>query len=179
MSPALIVSAVLFGLLAAMSLVVGLFVPFAIRANGGYPGPPGLFHPWPHAALVGAEPVGRARRVPRPDARLFGSEPVGERDAARVRMLGIMHLDWLSGNLVSVGILGLGVVWFGLARGEVWAYVLLVLANLAVAPYYALIVGRYVRAGVRLRLIEVPPLMWVPAFALPVAIILGWVGLPK
>ena len=160
MSPALIVSAVLFGLLAALSLVVGLFVPFAIRANGGHPGPPGLFHP-------------------RPDAELFGSEPVGERDATRVRTLGIMHFDWLSGNLVAVGILELGLVWFGLARGEVWAYGLLVLANLAVAPYYALIVGRYVRAGVRLRLIEVPPLMWVPAFALPVAIILGWVGLPQ
>ena len=160
MSTALIVSAVLFGLLAALSLVVGLFAPFAIRASGGRPGPPGLFHP-------------------RPDAALFGSEPVGERDAARVRMLGIMHLDWLSGNLVSVGILEPGVAWFGLARSEVWAYVLLVLANLAVVPYYALIVGRYVRAGVRLRLIEVPPLMWVPAFALPVAIILGWVGLPQ
>lgn len=160
MSSALIVSAVLFGALAALSLVVGLFVPFAIRANGIHPGPPGLFHP-------------------RPDAELFGSEPVGDRDAARVRLLGIMHFDWLSGNLILVGILELGVVWFGLARGEVWAYVLLVRANLAVVPYYVLIVGRYVRAGVRLRLIEVPPLMWVPVFALPVAIILGWVGLPQ
>ena len=160
MSPALVVSAVLFGLLATLSLVVGLFAPFAIRASGGRLGPPGLFHP-------------------RPDAALFGSEPVGERDASRVRTLGIMLFDWLSGTLVSVGILELGVMWFGLARGEVWAYGLLVLANLAVAPYYALIVGRYVRPGVRLRLMEVPPLMWVPAFALPVAIILGWVGLPK
>ena len=158
MSPALIVSAVLFGLLAALSLVVGMFVPFAIRANGGHPGPPGLFHP-------------------RPDAALFGSEPVGERDASRVRTLGIMLFDWLSGTLVSVGILELGVVSFGLARGEVWAYVVLVLANLAVAPYYALIIGRYLRAGIRPRLFEIPPLMWVPAFALPVAIILGWVGL--
>ena len=158
MTPALILSAVFFGLLGGLSLVVGLFVPFAIRGGGGHPGPPGLFHP-------------------RPDAALFGPEPVGERDAARVRTLGIMHFDWLSGNLVSVGILELGLVWFGLARGEVWAYLLLVLANLAITPYYALIVGRYLRAGVRPRLFEIPPLMWVPAFALPVAIVMGWVAL--
>ena len=160
MTPALIVSAVFFGLLGALSLVVGLFVPFAIRGGGGQPGPPGLFHP-------------------RPDAVLFGPEPVSERDAARVRTLGIMHFDWLSGNLVSVGILELGLVWFGLARGEVWAYVVLVLANLAVAPYYALIIGRYLRAGIRPSLFEIPPLMWVPAFALPVAIVMGWVALAR
>ena len=51
--------------------------------------------------------------------------------------------------------------------------------NLAVAPYYALIVGRYVGADVRLRLLEIPPLMWVPAFTVPVAAALGWIGLPR
>ena len=66
---------------------------------------------------------------------------------------------------------------FGLARGEDWAYVTLVLGNLALAPYYALIVGRYVRAGARLRLLEVPPLMWVPAVLVPIAVVLGWIGL--
>jgi hypothetical protein len=159
MSLALIASAVLFGLCGLLSLAVGLFVPFAIRAGGsGLAGPPGLFHP-------------------RPDAALFGSEPISEHDAARVRILGIMLFDWLSGALVSAGILELGVVWFGLARGEGWAYVTLVLGNLALAPYYALIVRRYVRAGARLRLLEVPPVMWVPAVLVPIAAVLGWIGL--
>ena len=148
MSPALIVATALFGLLAVLRLVVGLFVPFAVRAGGGRPGPPGLFHP-------------------RPDAAVFGSEPIGERDAPRVRALGIMMWDWLSGTLVSAGLLELGVVWFGLARGEGWAYLLLVLANLALGPYYALIVARYVRAGARLRLLEVPPLIWAPRSSCP------------
>ena len=159
MAPALTISVLPFGVCGALSLAVGLFVPFAIRSDGASaPGPPGLFHP-------------------RPDAAVFGSEAVGERDAARVRMLGIMHWDWLSGTLVSFGILQLAVDWFGLASGERWAYFALVLANLALAPYYALIVGRYVRAGARLRLLEVPPLMWVPTFLIPIAIVLGWIGL--
>lgn len=159
MSPALIASAVLFGLCGLLSLAVGLFVPFAIRGGGSNnPGPPGLFHP-------------------RPDAVLFGSEPLAERDAMRVRVHGIMLFDWLSGTLVSAGILELGVVWFGLAQGQGWAYVTLVLGNLTLAPYYALIVGRYVRVGARLRLFEVPPLMWVPALLVPIAVVLGWIGL--
>lgn len=159
MSPALTVSAIVFSLTALLRLGVGLFVPFAIRLGGSsHPGPPGLFHP-------------------RPDAALFGSEPIAERDAVRVRVLGIMLWDWLSGTLVSAGILELAVVWFGLVRGEGWAYVTLILANLALAPYYGLIVGRYVRVGARLRILEVPPLIWVPAMLVPIAIVLGWIGL--
>lgn len=159
MSPALTASAVLFGLSAFLRLGVGLFVPFAIRSIGSsHPGPPGLFHP-------------------RPDAALFGSEPIAEHDAPRIRVLGIMLWDWLSGTLVSAGILELAIVWFGLVRGEGWAYLTLVLANLALAPYYWLIVGRYVRVGARLRILEVPPLIWVPAILVPVAIVLGWIGI--
>ena len=112
------------------------------------PGPPGLFHQ-------------------RHDAALFGSEPIAEPDAIRIRVHGIMLWDWLSGTLVSAALLELAVVWFGLVRGEAWAYVALGLANIALAPYYAPIVGRYVRAGARLRLFEVPPLMWVPAILSP------------
>jgi hypothetical protein len=159
MSPWLISSAMGFALIALLRLGVGLFVPFAIRAGPStHPGPPGLFHP-------------------RPDAALFGSEPISDRDASRVRVLGIMLWDWLSGTLVSAGILELAVVWFGLARGERWALVALSVANLALAPYYTLIVGRYVRAGARLRILEIPPLIWVPAILAPLAILLGWIGL--
>lgn len=161
MSPALTAAVILFGSCGALSLAVGLFVPFVIRSgDASGPGPPGLFHP-------------------RPDAAVFGPEPVGERDSARVRLLGVMHWDWLSGTLVSFGILQIAVDWFGLASGERWAYFALVLANLALAPYYALIVRRYARAGARLRLLEIPPLMWVPAFLVPIAIVLGWIGLPS
>ena len=159
MSPALAASAALFGLCAVLDVAVGLFVPFAIRANdAGQPGPPGLFHP-------------------RPDKALFGSEPLHERDAPRVRTLGIMMWDWLSGTLVFAGILELGVVWFGLARGERWAYLILIFANLALVSYHALIVGRYVRAGAKLRLLEIPPLMWVPTICVPIAAVLGWIAL--
>lgn len=159
MSPALTASAILFGLSAFLRLGVGLFVPFAIRAGGSsHPGPPGLFHP-------------------RPDAALFGSEPIAERDAPRIRVLGIMLWDWLGGTLVSAGILELAVVWFGLVRGEGWAYLTLILANFALAPYYGLVVGRYVRAGARLRILEIPPLIWVPAILVPIAIVLGLIGI--
>jgi hypothetical protein len=159
MSPWLTASAILFALIALLRLGVGLFVPLATRAGpSNHPGPPGLFHS-------------------RPDEALFGSEPIADRDAIRVRVLGIMLWDWLSGTLVSAGILELAVVWFGLARGERWGFVALSVANLAVAPYYTLIVGRYVRGGARLRILEIPPLIWVPAMLAPLAILLGWIGL--
>jgi len=159
MTPALTLSAVCFSLTALLRIGVGLFVPFAIRGGGSTrPGPPGLFHP-------------------RPDAALFGSQPIDERDAVRVRVLGIMLWDWLSGTLVSAGILELSVVWFGLVRGETWAFIALTLANVALAPYYGLIVRRYVRVGARLRILEVPPLIWVPAILVPIAVVFGWIGL--
>lgn len=41
---------------------------------------------------------------------LFGPEPIAERDAPRVRVLGVMLCDWLSGTLDSAGILELAVV---------------------------------------------------------------------
>jgi hypothetical protein len=155
MSPVLTASAILFGLSAFLRLGVGLFVPFAIRSAGSsHPGPPGLFHP-------------------RADAALFGSEPIAERNAPRIRVLGIMLWDWLGGTLVSAGILELAVVWFGLVRGEGWAYLTLIFANLALAPYYGLVVGRYVRADARLRILDIPPLIWVPAILVPIAIVLG------
>jgi len=69
------------------------------------------------------------------------------------------------------------VVWFGLVRGESWAYLTLILANLALAPYYGLVVGRYVRAGARLRILEIPLLIWVPAILVPIAIVLGLIGI--
>jgi hypothetical protein len=84
-----------------------------------------------------------------------------------------MLWDWLGGTLVSAGILELAVVWFGLVRGEGWAYLTLIFANLALTPYYGLVVGRYVRTDARLRILEIPPLIWVPAILVPIAIVLG------
>lgn len=161
MSAALTASVVLFGLNAFLRLGVGLFVPFAIRSGGATQvGPPGLFHP-------------------RPDAALFGPEPIADPDASRIRILGIMLWDWLSGTLVSAGILELAVIFFGLVHGETWAYIALLLANLALAPYYWLLVGRYIRVGARLRILEIPPLIWLPAILIPIAAVTGWIGLPS
>lgn len=65
----------------------------------------------------------------------------------------------------------------GSPAGDGWAYLTLILANLALAPYDAVLIGRYVRAGARLRILEIPPLIWVPAIVVPIAIVLGWIGL--
>src|SRR5206468_3071870 len=126
-----------------LSLGVGLIVPFAIRAShaGLRAGPPGLFHS-------------------RPDAVLFGSRPLADDDARRIGVLSVMMWDWLSGTLVSFGILQLALVWFGFTQGDVWAYWALVGADVSIAPFWALIIARYVRAGARLRLLEIPPLIW-------------------
>lgn len=155
-SGSLFAAAALFALYGVLSIAVGTFVPFAIR-RGNSAGGFGLFHP-------------------RPDRILFGSVLVSHEIDEPLMTQKILMFDWLAGLMVSFGLAQLALVWFGLLRGQTWAFWSLTVADLAMGPHIFLMLRRYHRAGARPRLLEIPPVIWVPAIAVPTAVVLGWLA---
>jgi hypothetical protein len=83
-------------------------------------------------------------------------------------------MDTMCAYMMAFALLELGVVWFALRRGQVWALWTAAIANLAIFPYLAAIIRTYARLGV-------PPgdLSLLVAFAVVIlaATALGWFGL--
>lgn len=110
------------------------------------------------------------------DTKAFGVEPAELLGDERVRKLWTTLLDIVAGLLAVGGILVVAVAWFGLRAGERWALVTLTIVPPASLVYWMIAARPFQRAGVRLRLVDVPPFMWVPtAVAMP-AIVLGWMS---
>lgn len=151
------ISALLFGLYGFASVGVGVMLLFVVR-HDEHPVGFGMFH---H----------------RPDTAVFGGDPLPEGLQPAFAILRAMHWHWLGGVMVSFGLLQLAVVVFGLLDRQLWALLALAVADLAMLPYWVSVLGPYRRAGVRLRLLEVPPILWIPWFVVPVAIVVGWIAL--
>src|SRR6267378_2841607 len=107
----LLVSASLFAVYGVVSCGVGLMLLFVVNAD--------------------QRPVGFGMFHPRPDARVFGNPTISDEMQGPLAVLRAMHWHWLGGVLVSFGLLQLGVIWFGLLNRQVWALILLALADLA------------------------------------------------
>lgn len=88
-----------------------------------------------------------------------------------------MMISIISGFLVLGGLLVISMAWFALRQGQLWALVALVLAILAATAFWTFALLPYIRAGVSLRLGDIPPLIWIPAILILPAFILGWLGL--
>lgn len=113
---------------------------------------------------------------PATDRALYGAPPeellVSNLQLATFRHVILVVIDAL---LVALGLMTVGVAWFGLREPEVWALALLTVAGLVVLPYWWIAWGPYREAEVRLGLFDLPPFMWVPAILMPLASVLGWV----
>ncbi len=76
---------------------------------------------------------------------------------------------------LALAIAQVAIVWFALRRGEAWALWTLALADIAIVVYYfALLVPA---ARPHLAWGDVHPFAWYPAIVVPVATLLGWLGL--
>lgn len=147
---------------------VALFLAYGLLAVGV-----GAMLPF----LVRAAPIDAfGLFAPRPDRALFGAPPLPDETARAAGLLRALHWWWMGGTLVTMGLLQLGVVWFGLRAGQAWALPLLALADLAVLPFAFLVVRAYVAAGAAPTFLETPPLLWFPATVVPLAVVLGWIG---
>lgn len=82
----------------------------------------------------------------------------------------------VSGLLTAAGTLVIAIAWFGLREGQAWALIALTVAGLAVIPFWWVALLPYVRAGIPLTPLHIPPFMNIAALVVPAAI-LGWLGL--
>lgn len=151
------VSAALFAAYGFVSLGVGLMLLVVVNAD--------------------QRPVGFGLFHPRPDAGVFGEPTVPDELQRPLAIMRAMHWHWLGGVMLSFGVLQLGVIWFGLLSRQPWTLAVLTLADLAMLPHWALILRPYRRAGVRLRWLEIPPVLWVAWLVVPPAALLGWLAL--
>jgi hypothetical protein len=112
------------------------------------------------------------------DLVLYGEEP-GKLLATRPDLLTLRRtvLRVIAGLLVAAGILVIGVAWFGLKERSVWAVALLMVVGLAVLPYWWIALAPYRAADIKLSLGALPPFMWIPGVAMPVASVLGWIAI--
>ena len=115
---------------------------------------------------------------PRTDALVFGDPPekILQTNPALAKFRTIIF-NMLGGILVVAGILVIAVTWFGLRQGQAWALAALVVAGIAVLPFWLIVFRPYFDAGVQFGLSDLPPVFWVPGFLLVPAFILGFFGL--
>lgn len=80
--------------------------------------------------------------------------------------------------MAGLGILGIGVSWFGLRQRQPWALFALVGSELAMWPYWAMMVLQYLSAGVPVAFVgDVQPFVVVPMVLLVPAGVFSWLGL--
>ena len=156
----LTLSVALFLMIAAVHLATGLGTPVAMHIKRRR-------KPEPAFMSVRSDDIYMKTDV----ERLLES---GRGPFARLRMV---LMDVVAALLVATSILEAAVIWFGLRSGELWALATLVVAGVAVIPYWALVLTLYRSRGADVKLFEVPAWMWIPTLLLLPAAIVGGIAL--
>lgn len=153
------VATALFLLYGAMNALAAVFVPLSLHRSG----------PWAVGGLVFTEQV---------DTAVLGQRltTLTKTDPALGAFL-VAFMDTMCAYMMAFAILELGVVWFALRRAQMWALGAATLSNLVVLPYYVAIALTYVQFGVPLK--ATLPLLLYVGVLIPVAAILGWMGLRR
>lgn len=112
------------------------------------------------------------------DTAYFGGSPSDllASDAALLKFR-TMLLTVVAGFLLLAGFTFIFLAWFGLRSGQVWALVALAISGLLALICWGLALFPYFQSGISVTIADLPPFMWVPAFLILPAIILGWLGL--
>lgn len=152
------IAVILFLLYGVMNAVSGALTPFFVRPD----------------RLVTANVLLMSERT---DTTLFEGAP--QDVMAQNKPLGLLRQlmsIWLGGLMLSFGLLQLAVAWFGLRQGQAWALWTLTVSDLAMAPFWFPILNAYARVGAMPGIGEMPP--FIPFLvAIPIAAVLGWIGL--
>jgi len=158
-------SVALFLILGALTVVAGLLAVL-------------LYFPSGRTARFAAQGRPSIVLLERGDSDYFGA-PLAEvyrrsPDAAEIIDL---HILVKSGQWLAFGISEIVVAWFGLRLGQRWALWTLAGTNAAAVFGWGLVVVRYLQRGAHVDL-DLPPVVFVwPLFVVPVATVLGWIGL--
>ena len=153
------VATALFLLYGAMNALAAVIVPFSLHQGG----------PWAVGGLVFTEQL---------DTAVLGQmvTTLTKTDPALSAFL-VTFMDTMCAYMMAYAILELGVVWFALRRAQLWALWVATLASLAILPYYMTIALTYVHFGVPLK--ATLPLLLYVGLLIPVASLLGWIGLRR
>ncbi|HKY84932.1 MAG TPA: hypothetical protein VJ160_08925 [Anaerolineales bacterium] len=151
------ISVVLFLLLGAFHILIGILTPVFVRAD----------RITSNILLTST----------RPDTALLGASP--EDLIAKDRPLGLVRVvtvNWLAGYMIGFGILQVMVSWVGLRAGQSWALWSLTAAGFAMVPAIWMSLRPFAQAGTMPGLGEMPPFITF-LVVVPIAAVLGWIGL--
>lgn len=151
------VSRLLFLVIGALYLLIGVLAPFMIDAQPG------------RQVLFASH---------RTDAAIFGEAPIDilNRDATLARLRTMLYFV-IAAMLVMSGALIIALAWFGLRDRQAWALAALAVSESALLPYWFLILRPYFQPTVAATLSDLPPFIWIPALLFIPATILGLLGL--
>jgi len=160
------ISAMLFLGFSVICLIFGILGPVLVRRYG-----PGS----PSASLMDWFVFSV-----RADTAYFGKSPTELAKATpALAELHVTMLNVFGGFLICLAILQFCLVWFGLREGHTWALWALSLADIAVViHFWALVVLPFARSF-PLGLSDLPPYALYLTVAVPIAAVLGWVGLTQ
>ncbi len=85
-------------------------------------------------------------------------------------------LDTMCAFMMSFAVFQIGVAWFALRRGQMWALWASLISNLAIVPYYLAIGRTFAQRGVPV-LVGLLGAFGVPAFLAIVATVVGRTGI--
>lgn len=123
------IATILFLLFGLLNVLIGVLTPFLIRPD----------------RLVTSNILFMSERT---DTVLFGGSP--SELVALNKPLGLLRqllLFWLAGLFLGFGLVHLALTWFGLRQGQAWALWTLTVSDLAMLPYWFLILNTYARGG--------------------------------
>ena len=86
-------------------------------------------------------------------------------------------MDTMCAQMMGFAVAYIGIVWFGLRRGHGWALVAAAFSGAVAFVYYVPILSLYTRMSVQTG--SLAGFMAVPAVALGVMTVLGWIGLGR
>lgn len=89
----------------------------------------------------------------------------------------VAFMDTMCAQMMGFALAFLGVVWFGLRRGQAWALVVAGVSGVVAFVYYLPILSLYTRMSAQTG--SLAAFLAVPAIALGVMTVLGWVGLRR
>lgn len=96
----------------------------------------------------------------------------------RVGQLLLVFLDFMMGFMLAIGIVMMGIAWFGLRQGQIWALWITVAGYAGFLAYYWLLAVVPFMREFGFRYMEIwHPFALIPTVLVPIAAVLAWIGL--
>lgn len=114
----------------------------------------------------------------RTDTAAFGQSPADiYKNDPILFMVDRSETDFRDGLAFCFGITVMALAWFGLRRNQRWSLWALTLSGLSIIPYAVLFMEPVLHSDAPWGLMDPPPVLTFQVLVVPIAIVLGWIGL--